>query len=310
MFWAFTKSLDLFLRPAPQPIVKKLQMWKKWETIFFSSPSWRILWAEVCTVQAVAPEAERSQAFPAFLTVFLNIGGVAAFAFLVRYVLQTLDMDQWCCLPIQVKETALQRSEKCPCNAVVAAFSTQLLINAVELSGNCCCNTEEPRWKLPLQHRGTCPSQRCVRCLCNLVETTLQLSGICLCNLAETSFATQKKLPLQPGGICLCNLVESAFATWWKLVLQIASQWKLALQHSGNCLCNAVWKLGWNLIAMELWHLWQLQTAAICQIMLIVVHCTSPPLFEPSTQESIFIFLKTWVIFWRLYSDHGLSRTP
>jgi hypothetical protein len=45
-------------------------------------------------VQAVAPEAERSQAFPAFLTVFLNIGGVAAFAFLVRYVLQTLDMDQ------------------------------------------------------------------------------------------------------------------------------------------------------------------------------------------------------------------------
>jgi hypothetical protein len=48
---------------------------------------------EVC-VQAVAPEAERSQAFPAFLTVFLNIGGVAAFAFLVRYVLQTLDMDQ------------------------------------------------------------------------------------------------------------------------------------------------------------------------------------------------------------------------
>jgi hypothetical protein len=47
----------------------------------------------VC-LQAVAPEAERSQAFPAFLTVFLNIGGVAAFAFLVRYVLQTLDMDQ------------------------------------------------------------------------------------------------------------------------------------------------------------------------------------------------------------------------
>lgn len=40
------------------------------------------------------PEVERSQAFPTFLTVFLNIGGVAAFAFLVRYVLQTLDMEQ------------------------------------------------------------------------------------------------------------------------------------------------------------------------------------------------------------------------
>jgi hypothetical protein len=60
---------------------------------YFVPPSWRTILPKVC-FQAVAPEAERSQAFPAFLTVFLNIGGVAAFAFLVRYVLQTLDMDQ------------------------------------------------------------------------------------------------------------------------------------------------------------------------------------------------------------------------
>ncbi len=71
----------------------------------------------VC-LQAVAPEAERSQAFPAFLTVFLNIGGVAAFAFLVRYVLQTLDMDQWCRPCTQVEKTVLQRSSRCLCNAV------------------------------------------------------------------------------------------------------------------------------------------------------------------------------------------------
>jgi hypothetical protein len=44
--------------------------------------------------QAETPPAETSPAFPAFLTVFLNIGGVAAFALLVRYVFQTLEMEQ------------------------------------------------------------------------------------------------------------------------------------------------------------------------------------------------------------------------
>lgn len=44
--------------------------------------------------QGAVDEVERSQGLPTFLTLFLNVGGVAAFAFLVRYVLQTLDMEQ------------------------------------------------------------------------------------------------------------------------------------------------------------------------------------------------------------------------
>ena len=43
--------------------------------------------------QGAVDEVERSQGLPTFLTLFLNVGGVAAFAFLVRYVLQTLDLE-------------------------------------------------------------------------------------------------------------------------------------------------------------------------------------------------------------------------
>ncbi len=159
-----------------------MQIWKTGKQYNFNFLGFRhsgeyLTWG-VC-LQAVAPEAERSQAFPAFLTVFLNIGGVAAFAFLVRYVLQTLDMDQWCRLPTQVKETALQRSGNCTCNAVKSTFATHSVETAVET-----------RWNLPFQ-----------------------LGGNCRWNSVKTAFATWWKLPLQLGGTCLGNWVETSFAT-------------------------------------------------------------------------------------------------